>query len=406
RFGHSILGPSTFCLLRLRLPAAPASAAYDPCAPRLQASSSYPARRRPQPAKCHRTRRSSASTSMARDPDGFQLPSLTVPPAMFEYEEGSVTPDHIVPDCERHQMVCSPTMPLRSKWVYKEREEDLADYFEDEDATSDYIDSDDEKMEFWDGEARSPSVELMTQNLQPDAGKPPSLLAKPWCCPKCKEVYPGIRNFICDTQQYACYKCKIKNPTCQSWSLTRVTLNGVLLDFFKVFQQGKTDQCILYSFLALCDMMRRIRGAKLGGDEAMPFEPAVLRDLYETHAGFKMGNPPSTLVRSPTRPGQHVTVQLILEVAVLYGVPYSAITRFDNEHSIPHKPLQGVRIPLRTLKVKSWFRISMEDVCYIIRVLGHGIPLMAVVPIGKCFDFMPNGQIYHAPLPKVVLVIR
>jgi len=30
-------------------------------------------------------------------------------------------------------------------------------------------------------------------------------------------------------------------------------------------------------------------------------------------------------------------------------------------------------------------------------LIGHGIPLLAAVLIGKCFRFLPSGEIYHPP---------
>lgn len=49
-----------------------------------------------------------------------------------------------------------------------------------------------------------------------------------------------------------------------------------------------SDLCVLYSFLSLCDMSRRVRGARFGCDEGTKFDWEMMLDLYKLTAGMKL----------------------------------------------------------------------------------------------------------------------
>ncbi|KAK3158892.1 hypothetical protein QOZ80_2AG0143040 [Eleusine coracana subsp. coracana] len=125
-----------------------------------------------------------------------------------------------------------------------------------------------EEKEFEAGEINPPDVAFLSSNLVPYEGaRPMNLVATLFICPKCSEPYFASNNYVCNIPTYKCKRCNIKNPTARDWTVTHCYVNGISLNFTKVYDQGPTLLCVLFAFMALCDMMRRVRGARYGCDE-------------------------------------------------------------------------------------------------------------------------------------------
>ncbi|KAJ1286661.1 hypothetical protein BS78_03G369000 [Paspalum vaginatum] len=249
------------------------------------------------------------------------------------------------------------------------------------------------------GEVVPPDVGVLTQNLK-YVSKPSNLLAKDWVCPRCRKCYKGSHNFICDIQHFKCLDCGIENPTSYSWSLDHCALNGVSLNFTKIYDQGRTDHCILFSLLALCDMSRRIRGARFGLDEASVFDEDEMLFLHKKVAGYEVGMAPPSLMYC--KEGHHPDIEAMLRVAVFHGVPCNSATLYDYHHKnrTPRNPGEGRPVPLRTLKVLRWFRVDSADIDRVTKLIAHGMPLIAMIKTGSRFAYLPGGDIYYAPHPQ------
>ncbi|KAL6633510.1 hypothetical protein ACP70R_026181 [Stipagrostis hirtigluma subsp. patula] len=245
------------------------------------------------------------------------------------------------------------------------------------------------------GERPAPDVDALITTGVIAGIKPGCLIAKKWICPDCWLEHSGSNNLIADIQVFECDRCQMKNPTAYSWTLTRCTLNHMSLDFTRVHNQRDQPTCILYAFLALCDMSRRIRGAKHECDEAMPFGIGYMFKTFQYVSGYNLGEPKLLI------DGKDPVIETLLTASYLYGVPYDA-TDYDFEcaNTLPKMP-GTIRPPtLRSMKISSWFRVDACDVGKITRLLGHGFPLMGSVPVGKLFQFLGDGEIYVAPDPR------
>ncbi|CAO2040972.1 unnamed protein product [Urochloa humidicola] len=256
-----------------------------------------------------------------------------------------------------------------------------------------------EMKEFSVGEVMVPDLVLMSKSLVPYEGtKPINLVAKQWACPQCLKTYNGSIQYVSEMQEYECSQCKLKNPSSYDWTLIRCKLNEVPLNFSMVYNQWGTDQCVLLAFIALCDMMRKVRGAQFGYDEGTKFDPNGMNWNYERFAHCRIGETSDIVLdmRRQLGPNRHPTIELLLIAACYYGVPYVANTRYDLQ-SYDHA---GIRVPQRTLNVTSWFRVPGDDIDTITKLLAQGIPLLAVVPIGKLFVYLDEEDIYYAPEPE------
>lgn len=110
-----------------------------------------------------------------------------------------------------------------------------------------------------------------------------------------------------------------------------------------------SDQCLLLSFLALCDMMRRVRGTRFGYDEATNFDANGMNWNYEKVAHCRVGKI-SQIVRDMVKPHHHPTMETILIAACYYGVSYIGNMQYDLQSC--DQPC--IRVPQWTLNVRSW----------------------------------------------------
>ncbi|KAL6635166.1 hypothetical protein ACP70R_027837 [Stipagrostis hirtigluma subsp. patula] len=252
------------------------------------------------------------------------------------------------------------------------------------------------------GERPAPDVDALTRGLI--AGmKPGWLMAKKWICPgpDCWLVHYGSNNLIANIQVFECDRCQMKNPTAYFWTLTRCTMNNISLDFTQVHSQQDQHTSVLYAFLALCDMSRRIRGAKHECDEGMPFGVDEMLKTFRYVSVYTLED----FLAEYYEPGYMVdgkdpVVETLLTASYRYGVPYDC-TEYDLECAKFQPEQEGEILPPteRSMKIASWFRVDFHDVEKITRLLGHGFPLLGVVPVGKLFKFLGGGEIYCAPYP-------
>uniref|UniRef100_A0A8R7RDW2 Uncharacterized protein n=1 Tax=Triticum urartu TaxID=4572 RepID=A0A8R7RDW2_TRIUA len=139
------------------------------------------------------------------------------------------------------------------------------------------------------------------------------LLGTDWICVKCGNPFPPSKNYLANLPHFKCTFCNVENQTSYFWSMVKCLVNDVSLNF-KIYKQ-RNGQCVLFALFAVCDLARRMRGARHGLIESNPFSGDIMLRYYERENGY-------TLLEGPEGGEDYYVYENMLRTAYLYGIPY------------------------------------------------------------------------------------
>ncbi|KAM3298305.1 hypothetical protein ACQJBY_039987 [Aegilops geniculata] len=212
-----------------------------------------------------------------------------------------------------------------------------------------------------------------------ESSKPASLIVKSWRCASCKKLFKSSYNLFVNIPPPRCDDCLTENQASYCWTMTRVIFNTIRVDFPVLYQQ-RGDLCVIYAFMALVDLLRTLRGSQNGWLEPANLCSFGIEAVYKDVHGVKIGQEKSYYDRRFGR------MENLFACMCLRGVPLVA-TKFNF-----HRP----DLPRHSLRLKCWFRITIEDTDTIVRLLANGVPLMGALRMGALFEYLKAMQIYYA----------